>query len=184
MPTELQIIRAQEFIRLGAQGRIDLEASKVVLAQLAEACWKRGIHQALLDIRSLQVGPTPVFSPADLIALVGTFREIGFTHRDRLAVLYRSDPHLRARMFAALAVIRGWCVQAFDDFEQALTWLSGAAPEPAEAKAGAVKAQKVPVRKGKISKPASRTKPKARTDTRSDAGSRPSMEWRTPNDRR
>ena len=54
MPMELQIIRAQEFIRLGAHGNFDLDASKAVLAQLAAACWKRGINQALLDLRALQ----------------------------------------------------------------------------------------------------------------------------------
>ena len=127
---ELQIIRAQEFIRLGAQGRLDLDASKAVLAELAGACWKRGINQALLDLRALQPGPKPVFSPSDLVTLVNTFREIGFTHQQRLAVLYRSDPHRRARLFASIAKLRGWKVQAFDDFEAAVVWLSGAEPEP------------------------------------------------------
>jgi len=129
---ELQIIRAQEFIRLGAQGRLDLKASKAVLAQLAAACRKRGIQQALVDLRALQPGPKPVFSPNDLMALVKTFREIGFTQQQRLAVLYRSDPHLRARLFAFIATVRGWKVQAFDDFEKAVTWLSGAEAPVAE----------------------------------------------------
>jgi len=35
MPTELQIIRAQEFIRVGAQGKVDFKASKEALAVLA-----------------------------------------------------------------------------------------------------------------------------------------------------
>src|SRR5208282_405803 len=133
MPMELEIIRAQEFIRLGAHGRIDLKASKVVLAELAGACWKRGINQALLDLRALQPGPKPVFSPHDLAVLVNTFHEIGFTHRQRLAVLYRSDPHRRTRLFASIAKLRGWSVQAFNDFEEAVTWLSGAENKPSAA---------------------------------------------------
>lgn len=133
MPIELQIIRAQEFIRLGAHGHFDLKASKAVLAQLAAACCKRGIHQALLDVRTLVPGEKPVFSPKDLMTLVDTFDEIGFTPQDRLAVLYRSDPHRRARMFSFIATVHCWKVQAFDDFEKAVFWLSAAETEAAEA---------------------------------------------------
>ena len=147
MPMELQIIRAHEFIRLGPRGHFDLKASRAVLAVLAGACLKRGIHQALLDLRALHPGPKPVFSPSDLVTLVNTFRQIGFTHRQRLAVLYRSDPHHRASMFASIARLRGWSVKAFDDFEDAVTWLSRAEQEPSEVETeSTTKAKKVPVR--------------------------------------
>jgi hypothetical protein len=145
MPMELQIIRAHEFIRLGARGHFDLKASKLALAELAGACWKRGINQALLDLRALHPGPKPVFSPKDLATLVSTFREIGFTHQQRLAILYGSDPHHRATMFAFIAKMRGWSVQAFDDFEQAFIWLSSGEEPKAEAELSPA-AQKVPVR--------------------------------------
>ncbi len=130
MPLELQIIRASEFIRLGAHGHFDLAASKTALAVIARACRKRGIERALIDIRALQPGPKPVFSRADLIALVNTFHEVGFTRQQRLAVLYQSDPHHRTRLFAFLSTLRGWTVRAFDDFEQAVSWLSSG-PETA-----------------------------------------------------
>jgi hypothetical protein len=147
MPMELQIIRAQEFIRLGAHGHFDLKASRAVLAALAAACLKRGIHQALLDLRALHPGPKPVFSPGDLVTLVNTFRQIGFTHQQRLAVLYHSDPHQRANMFASIARLRGWSVKAFDNFEAAVTWLSRAEQLPAEAETGTTtRARRVPVR--------------------------------------
>jgi hypothetical protein len=145
MPIELQIIRAQEFIRLGAHGRFDLKASKAMLAQLAHACCKRGINQALLDLRALNPGPTPVFSPNDLVTLVNTFHEVGFTQKQRLAVLYNSDPHHRARLFAFIAKLRGWKVQAFDNFEEAITWLSSGEESKVETD-GAAAAQKIPVR--------------------------------------
>ena len=141
---ELQIIRAQEFIRLGAHGRLDLETSRAVLANLAGACRKRGIHQALLDLRALHPKPQPVFSPADLVTLVKTFREAGFTHAQRLAVLYASDPHRRARLFASIARLRGWHVQAFDEFEAAFLWLAGGEESMAE-KQPPASAKKIPV---------------------------------------
>jgi len=125
MPQELQIIRASEFIRFGVHGHFDLAASKAALADVALACRKRGIDQAMIDLRALHPGPKPVFSPADLAELVNSFRAAGFTHRDRLAVLYHSDPHHRARLFAMLSTMHGYAVRAFADFEEALLWLSG-----------------------------------------------------------
>lgn len=145
MPLELQIIRASEFIRFGAQGHFDLAASKEVLASLAEACRKRNIHQALMDLRALQPGPKPVFSSTDLLELVNTFHEVGFTQQLRLAILYRSDPHHRARLFAFLSTLHGWSVRAFGDFEKALQWLSSSIDTTTEA-ARSPSEKKIPIR--------------------------------------
>jgi hypothetical protein len=137
MPLELQIIRASEFIRLGAHGHFDLTASKAALAELAHACRQRNLDRALMDLRALHPGPRPVFSREDLLALVKTFCEIGFTRSLRLAILYQSDPHRRARLFAFLSTLHGWNVRAFGEFEKALLWLSAAeksAGEPARAR--------------------------------------------------
>ena len=155
---ELQIIRAREFVRLGAHGHFDLKASKAVLAQLARACCKRGINQALVDLRALHPKPKPVFSPNDLVTLVNTFREVGFTHKQRLAVLYGSDPHHRARLFAFIAKLRGWKVQAFDSFEEAVIWLSGGEESHAE-KEFTPRAKKVVVRQLKALKASAETHP-------------------------
>lgn len=124
MPLDLELIRASEFIRLGAHGYFDLKASKVALAEIARACHKRGIGRAMLDLRDLHLGPKPVFTPADLAELVNCFHEIGFTSKQRLAVLYSSDPHGRARMFSMISIIHGWHVRGFGSFEDALIWLS------------------------------------------------------------
>ena len=124
MPTELQIIRANEFVCLDPRRHLDFEASKEALQVLAVACRLRGIERAMLDLRALPIPAARLFTTAELAALVGTFREAGFTRDDRLAVLYRRDPHGGARMFAFIALMRGWQVRAFADFEQAFVWLS------------------------------------------------------------
>lgn len=124
MPLELHIIRASEFVRLGARGHFDLATSKAALAELAHACHKRGVERALIDLRDLHPGPKPVFSPADLSELVSTFQQVGFSKDQRLAVLYKSDPHGRTRMFSMISVMHGWQVRCFQDFEKAVTWLS------------------------------------------------------------
>src|SRR4030095_14892734 len=124
MPTELQIIRANEFVRLGSRGHTDFQESKEALKQMAQACRKRGVARALVDLRERVIPPKPYFTPSDLAALVDTFRESGFSRQQRLAVLYRVDPHHGARMFAFISAMKGWHVQAFADFEKALLWLT------------------------------------------------------------
>lgn len=125
MPIELQIIRLSDFARVGVDGHLDFAASKLALAELACACQKRGIHQAMLDLRGFKPASAPIFSPADLASLVYTFHEMGFRKKHRLAILYSADPHHRVHLFAFIGRMRGWNVAAFDNFEEALFWLAG-----------------------------------------------------------
>jgi hypothetical protein len=124
MPLELQIIRFGEFVKMDADGHLDLAASREILRQLAGACRKRGVHQALLDLREVRPSATPMLTPDDLASLVNTFHEVGFSQEQRLAVLYASDPHFGARLFALIGNLRGWNVKATDSFEDALLWLA------------------------------------------------------------
>jgi hypothetical protein len=142
MPLELQIIRASEFIRLGAHGQHDLASSREILKQLAGACRRRGIDRALLDLRDLHPGATPMLSREDLASLVNTFCDIGFSDRLRLVLLYSADPHHRARMFALMSILHGWNVKASENFEEALFWLSQEEAEEQKEPG----AQEVPVR--------------------------------------
>ncbi len=124
MPLELQIIRASEFVRLGARDHLDFETSKAALALLAGACRKRGLDVAMLDLRELPIGQKPFFTSSELAALVNTFRAAGFAKRQKLAILYKTDPHHGARLFSFLGRLKGWQVRAFSEFEDALGWLS------------------------------------------------------------
>ncbi len=133
MSFQIEIIRAAEFIRLGPEGQFDLVASKAALAKVASACQKRGVDNAVLDLRRLQPGPKPAFTRSDLRELVNTFPQVGFTKRLRLATLYLSDPHKRARLFAFVSTLHGWNVRAFGDFEHALLWLSKGRESAAQA---------------------------------------------------
>jgi hypothetical protein len=124
MPVELQVIQANEFVCLDADEQLNFEASKEALQTLALACRKRGLDRALLDLRAVPIPDQPFFTPTQLAALVRTFHEAGFGREQRLAVLYRSDPHGGARAFAFIGRIQGWQVKAFDEFETAFHWLS------------------------------------------------------------
>ena len=120
MPVELQIIRACEFVRLGAQGEFDFESTHKVLKTLAEACHKRGVERALLDVR----GATSNLTPKDLAALVGGFAKVAVSKRFRLGILHAENQNYRAKLFAFFSAMRGRKVKAFEDFEEALLWLS------------------------------------------------------------
>src|SRR4051812_39391059 len=128
MPLELQIIRASDFIRLDPHEHLDFHGTKEVLHALARACRKRGIDRAILDLRALPIPAKPLLNRDELSGLVETFREAGFPRHQRLAVLYRQDPHEGVRKFAFISTLQGWHVRAFTDFEKALTWLSESEP--------------------------------------------------------
>ncbi len=141
MPIELHLIRASEFIRLDPNEHIDFEASKRVLQDLAYACRKRGIDRAMVDIRNIPVPNEPRFTPSDLAALVGAFREAGFTRQQRLAILYKHDVYGGVRNFTFFSKLRGLQVQAFHEFETAFYWLTD------EQSAGLEKGTQVPILK-------------------------------------
>jgi hypothetical protein len=121
---ELQVIKAGEFVRLDPRNHLDFEATRDALSAMARACRKRGVDRAILDLRNVPIPAKPLLTRDELSSLVETFHEAGFARHQRLAVLYRQDPHQGVRKFAFIGTLQGWNVRAFSDFEKALTWLS------------------------------------------------------------
>jgi hypothetical protein len=127
MPVDLQIIRASEFVRVDASGRFDLESTKGVLIALAHACHKRSVFHALIDVR----GGTSDLTPGDLAALASAFSKTTVSKRLRLALLHNGNQNYRAKLFAFIGTMRGEKIRAFEDFEEALDWLSTSESKPA-----------------------------------------------------
>jgi hypothetical protein len=134
MPVDLQVIRACEFVRMGAHGEFDFEGTRDVLKSLAAACRKRAVDRALIDVR----GATSTLTPEDLAALVAVFGKTVVSRRFRLAIVHADHQKFRARLFAFFSAMRGRKAKAFVNFEEALDWLS--TPENTDEKdaAGAV----------------------------------------------
>jgi hypothetical protein len=120
MPFDLQIIRACEFVRVGAHGEFDLEDTRDVLKTLAAACHKRGIERAMFDVR----GATSNLTPKDLAELVSVFAKTVASKRLRLAILHTGDQDYRTKLFVFFSAMRGRKVQGFEKFEDGLDWLS------------------------------------------------------------
>jgi hypothetical protein len=149
MAAELQVIRASEFVCLDANEHLDFEASKKALEGLALACVKRGLNRAPLDLRGLPVLSKPHFTTPQVNALVGAFKNAGFTRRQRLAILYEHDVYGIIRNFTLFSQSHGLQVQPFLDYEKATSWLYGKMGEDTELR----RAVEVPIAKPKVKKP-------------------------------
>ena len=90
------------------------------MADLAAAMLKRGFDRALLDLRQVS---SKALSATELFALAGTFKDAGFSHKHRVALLHRYDRIANADFFAMFVSEKGFNVSAFDSFEEAFEWL-------------------------------------------------------------
>src|SRR5450432_1561010 len=120
MPCNVQIVKTRDFLKLNAQGQLDVRQSHDVLAGLAKSCIAHDIDCALLDVRDA----SGTLKLSDLYALARAFPEMGFHEHHRLAVLHRYSAGERAQMFAMFATDRGWNVRAFEEYEEAIDWFS------------------------------------------------------------
>jgi hypothetical protein len=120
MPYDLHVIHCDDFISLGAQGGLDLDASRQALAGLAAAMVRRGAGRAIVDVRGVQQKLTTTA----ILQLARTFHEAGFRHEHRLAILHRWERVAESNLFAASMFRRGWNVRSFDLFEDAFEWLT------------------------------------------------------------
>ena len=120
MPYDLHVIHCDDFIRLGTEGGLDLDASRQALASLAAAMVRRGAARAIVDVRGVPQGLTTTA----ILQLARTFHEAGFRHDHRLAILHRWERVAESNLFAASMFRRGWNVRSFDLFEDAFEWLT------------------------------------------------------------
>jgi hypothetical protein len=121
MPCDIEVIHAGDFMKVGAHGRYDLASSRRALANLAATMLNRGFDRALLDLRDVA---SNALSATELFSLASTFKEAGFEHRHRVAVLHRYDRMGNADFFAMVVAEKGFNVRAFDSFEDAFLWLA------------------------------------------------------------
>lgn len=120
MPLEMHVFKVNEFVRLGTHGELDWNASREVLKKLVKAFVDGGERLALLDVRD----SVSAMTDEQVIELVHVFVQGGVDSRHRLAVLHRPLPRPQSDIFALSAIMRGFDVGSFDDYERAVDWLS------------------------------------------------------------
>ena len=119
MPANVKVIRAREFIRATPEGEANLDAGAQLLKEIVQA--GRGLEdfEVLVDTREVSGGMSAVelWSLAERLV---RYRET-FAHRTAiLCPLARFD---HTRFFALCAEHKGFNIQAFTSYEDAMEWL-------------------------------------------------------------
>jgi hypothetical protein len=121
MPTTVKVIRTQEFVRARPNGAFDLEASEQMLMDIAKASADMQDVQVLIDTRHARGALTA----GDLWYLADRLGRYRHAFSGKTAVLCPTEKFDRARFFALVADGKGFDVQAFTSYEEAMTWLAG-----------------------------------------------------------
>ena len=120
-PACVKVIHAHEFVRARPGGVLNLEASEQLLLDVAKAAEGHDRIEVLIDTRRAegQLGAADLWFLADRLA---RHRHV---FRGKTAVLCPIERFDRARFFALLADSKGFEVEAFTSYEEAMAWLCG-----------------------------------------------------------
>jgi len=122
MPTNLTIVHPEDFIRVTQTGAVDIEASRQLLREIVSRLKATGVHHVLIDMR--QTTPGVHLTKSELFELGVAFGTQPVLARGRVALLVRLGKEADAEFFESVARVHGTNVQAFTDFEPAITWLA------------------------------------------------------------
>jgi hypothetical protein len=126
MELQLRVIHANDFLRACPTGELDVEHAKSVLLSVAAANRPPADRDILIDLRSATAA---TLETTEIIALVRVMVDHLSSFQHKLALLLRPDaPGYRATLLEHLADNRGFNVEIFKDFEQAMTWLMSSSP--------------------------------------------------------
>jgi hypothetical protein len=122
MPFDIRRISIADYLRTDVTGVFDFEATRSLLTEVVESCFRSGIHRVLVDVRSARPENIGV---SDIYTLVMHLISLGLERGHRLAILNDPpDDFDRGKLFEQCAVQQGMNVAAFRDFEAALAWLN------------------------------------------------------------
>ena len=120
MKAEIKFVKTRDFIKTTASGQLNLEQSKKVLEEIARLNTPDDLHDILVDIR----GTEPGLSLSDIYELVTAVGNHRQAFRKKIAILLGAQHDFdKARFLEMCASNRGYNVNAFDDFEEAVNWL-------------------------------------------------------------
>jgi hypothetical protein len=119
MPNSIRVIRAQDFVRATPQGQFDLESSRQLLRDLADAAQRLEAHDVIIDIRNARSSMTA----DELWSLASTMAGDRRTFARKTAILCPMERFDRAWFFVQCADNAHLNLRAFTDYEAAMDWL-------------------------------------------------------------
>jgi len=135
MAYDIRLIHLKDFLRTNVHGAIDLESSRRLFKEVANASLERDNHHILIDVRDIPPGGK--LSAVDVWEVASSLEDCGIGRHTRIAILNApKDNFDRAAFLETCATNRGFAIRAFRDFEKALYWLAEDWAEPAEAAGG------------------------------------------------
>ncbi len=119
MPANVKVIQAREFVRARPDGEANLESAEQLLMDIARA--GRGLEdfEVLVDTREV----SGRLSANDLWALTEKLVRLRESFARRTAILCPLERFDHARFFALCAENKGFNIQAFTSYEDAMEWL-------------------------------------------------------------
>src|SRR6478609_3340898 len=120
MSTNVRVVQPSEFLRVRADGRVDLDMAKAMLERVAAAAAPLDEYEVLIDIRDV-VGQ---LTPGEVCELAGSLDQFNSTFLRKTAVLCPRERFDNTRLFGLLAGSHGFRrIRAFLSFEDAMEWL-------------------------------------------------------------
>jgi len=119
VPIDVKIVPAREFIRTNANGEFDLEGTKELFLSVFAKMKDANVSEVIMDVREASSKLT-AFEISELFSVLD--RESWSALK--IAIVNRpKDDFDRAKYFELCAHNRGYQVGAFQDYEEAVTWL-------------------------------------------------------------
>jgi hypothetical protein len=114
-------VPAREFFRTKSTGEFDLDETRKACFALFSKMKDAKVSEVLLDHREASSQMTA----SDLLTLFRDLHLGGFLKAQKIAILYRrKDKQFdRNKFFEACAQAKGYQIGAFQEFEEAVTWL-------------------------------------------------------------
>ncbi len=121
MKTEFKVVKTKDFLKTTSSGELNLEETRIVLSKLAELNTEDPVREILIDIRDTY----STLSLSDIFNIVSEVGKYRKAFRKKIAILLGPGHDFdKARFLEMCAGNRGFNVNAFGDFEEAITWLS------------------------------------------------------------
>src|ERR1041385_6815478 len=121
MDLNVRIIHHRDFLKTTTVGEVDLAKSQQILLKIASLNQPPNNYDILIDGRYA----VPHLSLANISQLVQVMFDNRASFRNKIAVLTAGDERFElAKFMEVYAQNRGFHVAAFDNFEQAINWLS------------------------------------------------------------